>query len=114
LRGRAPGTASESREITQTAVAEPTAIAGMLDDQLATRLLYQRIIVVGAEVDDKVANRLCAQLLLLSAEDPRGLAAITTAGGAHRAVSSTTARDQLGESAPPTCPLLASVGHGAR
>ena len=26
----------------------------------------------GTEVDDRVANRLCAQLLLLSAEDPRG------------------------------------------
>ena len=45
---------------------------GPLDDQLITRLLYQRIIVLGAEVDDRVANRLCAQLLLLSAEDPRG------------------------------------------
>jgi ATP-dependent Clp protease, protease subunit len=56
----------------QSAVTEPTAIAGMLDDQLATRLLYQRIIVLGSEVDDRIANRLCAQLLLLSAEDPRG------------------------------------------
>ena len=45
---------------------------GTLDDQLAARLLYQRIIVLGAEVDDLIANRLCAQLLLLSAEDPRG------------------------------------------
>jgi ATP-dependent Clp protease, protease subunit len=45
---------------------------GTLDDQLASRLLYQRIIVLGAEIDDQVANRLCAQLLLLSAEDPRG------------------------------------------
>ena len=44
---------------------------GTLDDQLAARLLHQRIIVLGAEVDDPVANRLCAQLLLLSAEDPR-------------------------------------------
>lgn len=41
------------------------------DDQLATRLLHQRIIVLGQEVDDPVANRICAQLLLLSAEDPR-------------------------------------------
>jgi ATP-dependent Clp protease protease subunit len=46
--------------------------AGTLDDQLAARLLHQRIIVLGAEVDDQVANRLCGQLLLLSAEDPRG------------------------------------------
>jgi ATP-dependent Clp protease protease subunit len=53
------------------AVTEPTATAGSLDDQLAARLLQQRIIVLGTEVDDRVANRLCAQLLLLSAEDPR-------------------------------------------
>jgi ATP-dependent Clp protease protease subunit len=55
----------------QYAVTEPTASAGSLDDQLAARLLQQRIIVLGTEVDDRVANRLCAQLLLLSAEDPR-------------------------------------------
>ncbi|HUA43415.1 MAG TPA: ATP-dependent Clp protease proteolytic subunit [Streptosporangiaceae bacterium] len=53
------------------AVAEAAAISGALDDQLITRLLYQRIIVLGSEVDDQVANRLCAQLLLLSAEDAR-------------------------------------------
>ncbi|MDQ7908132.1 ATP-dependent Clp protease proteolytic subunit [Phytohabitans sp. ZYX-F-186] len=46
--------------------------AGTLDDQVAARLLHQRILVLGAEVDDPVANRLCGQLLLLSAEDPRG------------------------------------------
>jgi ATP-dependent Clp protease protease subunit len=55
----------------QAAVAEPAATTGALDDQLASRLLFQRIIVLGTEVDDRVANRLCAQLLLLSAEDPR-------------------------------------------
>ena len=42
----------------------------MVDDQLTSRLLQQRIIVLGQEVDDHVANRLCAALLLLSAEDP--------------------------------------------
>jgi ATP-dependent Clp protease protease subunit len=47
-------------------------LTGTLDDQLTTRLLYQRIIVLGTEVDDRIANRLCAQLLLLSAEDKRG------------------------------------------
>ena len=47
--------------------------AGTLDDQLAARLLHQRIIVLGTEVDDPVANRLCGQLLLLSAEDPRSV-----------------------------------------
>jgi ATP-dependent Clp protease, protease subunit len=44
---------------------------GTLEDQLMSRLLYHRIVVLGSEVDDKVANRICAQLLLLSAEDPR-------------------------------------------
>ena len=41
------------------------------DDHLSARLLHQRIVVLGQEVDDAVANRICAQLLLLSAEDPR-------------------------------------------
>jgi len=54
----------------QNAYAE-TAIASSLDDQLIARLLYHRIIVLGTEVNDAVANRLCAQLLLLSAEDSR-------------------------------------------
>jgi ATP-dependent Clp protease protease subunit len=55
----------------QTAVTEPTSTGGTLDEQLTARLLHQRIIVLGTEIDDRVANRLCAQLLLLSAEDPR-------------------------------------------
>lgn len=42
-----------------------------LDDQLTTRLLHERIIVLGADVEDQIANRICAQLLVLSAEDPR-------------------------------------------
>jgi ATP-dependent Clp protease protease subunit len=53
----------------QAAIADTP--ARTVDDQLVTRLLYQRIIVLGTEVDDQVANRLCAQLLLLSAEDSR-------------------------------------------
>jgi ATP-dependent Clp protease protease subunit len=44
---------------------------GGLDEALGTRLLDQRIIVLGQEVDDPIANQICAQLLLLSAEDPR-------------------------------------------
>jgi ATP-dependent Clp protease, protease subunit len=55
----------------QTATAEAAALAGTLDDQIVARLLYQRIIVLGSEVDDRIANRLCAQLLLLSADDAR-------------------------------------------
>lgn len=44
---------------------------GAFDDHLSARLLHQRIVVLGQEVDDAVANRICAQLLLLSAEDAR-------------------------------------------
>src|ERR687895_2191432 len=47
----------------------PERTVGSLDDQLTARLLHQRIIVLGQEVDDTIANRLCAELLLLSAED---------------------------------------------
>lgn len=54
-----------------TAVAQTNMSLGSLDDQLISRLLYHRIIVLGSEVNDAVANRLCAQLLLLSAEDSR-------------------------------------------
>lgn len=43
---------------------------GALDDSVYNRLLQERIIVLGSEVTDQVANRICAQLLLLSAEDP--------------------------------------------
>jgi ATP-dependent Clp protease protease subunit len=53
------------------AVAEAPPTTAALDEQLVSRLMFQRIILLGTEVDDHVANRLCAQLLLLSAEDPR-------------------------------------------
>ncbi|MFC8719859.1 ClpP family protease [Kitasatospora sp. NPDC057198] len=41
------------------------------DDHLAALLLARRIVLLGTQVDDVSANRVCAQLLLLSAEDPR-------------------------------------------
>ena len=65
---RPPGRANRKGE---TAMAAETAIAGPFDDQLATRLMHQRIVVLGQEVDDPIANRICAELLLLSAEDQR-------------------------------------------
>ena len=34
------------------------------------RLLKERIVFLGSQVDDTVANLICAQLLLLAAEDP--------------------------------------------
>lgn len=42
-----------------------------LDDHLATQLLAQRIVLLGSQVDEVSANRVCSQLLILSAEDPR-------------------------------------------
>jgi ATP-dependent Clp protease protease subunit len=39
-------------------------------DPVLDRLLGERIVFVGREVDDELANRVCAQLLLLAAEDP--------------------------------------------
>ena len=42
-----------------------------LDDYIYNRLLKERIIWLGSEVRDENANAICAQLLLLSAEDPR-------------------------------------------
>jgi ATP-dependent Clp protease protease subunit len=41
-----------------------------LGDSVYERLLQQRIIVLGQQVDDEIANRIVAQLLLLFAEDP--------------------------------------------
>jgi ATP-dependent Clp protease protease subunit len=41
-----------------------------LDDQVFNRLLKERIIFLGSQVDDPIANAICAQLLLLAAEDP--------------------------------------------
>ncbi len=41
-----------------------------LDDQVFQRLLRERIIFLGSDVNDQVANLICAQLLLLAAEGP--------------------------------------------
>ena len=46
-------------------------VAGLnLSDSVFERLLRERIIFLGTQVDDDIANRLCAQILLLAAEDP--------------------------------------------
>jgi ATP-dependent Clp protease, protease subunit len=42
-----------------------------LTDAIYGRLLGERIIFLGKEVDDVIANQLAAQMLLLSADDPR-------------------------------------------
>lgn len=48
-------------------------LAGNLDDSVFNRLLKERIIFLGTEVNDQVANRICAQLLLLAADDDRDI-----------------------------------------
>ena len=51
--------------------AQMSAASGMnLNDSVFERLLRERIIFLGTQVDDEIANKLCAQILLLSAEDP--------------------------------------------
>lgn len=41
-----------------------------VDDELTTRLLQHRILVMGTALDEALGNRLCSALLLLAAEDP--------------------------------------------
>lgn len=50
---------------------ETTHLARPIDDELTHRLMAQRIIVLGTALEEADGNRLCTQLLLLSAEDPR-------------------------------------------
>ena len=48
-----------------------TDVAGLgLNDSIYNRLLKERIIWLGSEVRDENANAICAQMLLLAAEDP--------------------------------------------
>jgi ATP-dependent Clp protease protease subunit len=42
-----------------------------LHDAIFDRLLRERIVFLGRQVDDEIANQLAAQMLLLSAEDPK-------------------------------------------
>jgi ATP-dependent Clp protease protease subunit len=42
-----------------------------LGDQLFQRLLRHRIVFLGQQVDDDLANRICAELILLAAEDDK-------------------------------------------
>lgn len=48
----------------------PQGGSGGLDDQVYNRLLKERIIFLGSVVEDSMANAICAQILLLAAEDP--------------------------------------------
>ena len=65
--GRYPVAQSPS---TQPALSSPGTHGLSLGDSVYERLLQERIIFLGSQVDDDIANRLCAQMLLLAAEDP--------------------------------------------
>ena len=64
---------------TPPAFYEPTRIlartaeapAMLMGDQLFQRLLRHRIILLGQQVDEDIANRICAELVLLAAEDAK-------------------------------------------
>lgn len=51
-------------------VIEQTGRGGERSYDIYSRLLKDRIIFLGTEVDDQVANIICAQLLFLEADDP--------------------------------------------
>ena len=56
---------------TMSAPTMASGVSGLnLTDSVFERLLQNRIIFLGTQVDDDIANRLCAQILLLAAEDP--------------------------------------------
>lgn len=45
-------------------------IPDLLGNQLANGLMARRVVLLGEEVTDESANRVCAQLMLLAADDP--------------------------------------------
>ncbi len=55
--------------ILQARSQQPSGAMG-LDEQVYNRLLRERIIFLGSVVEDANANAICAQLLLLAADDP--------------------------------------------
>src|SRR5271156_3294131 len=56
-----------TQPVLRTATPDAPVIPG---DLLFQRLLRNRIIFLGQQVDDDIANRIAAEMLLLSAEDP--------------------------------------------
>ena len=55
-----------------SAAGEPS-IGGGLGDQVYNRLLGERIIFLGQPVDDDIANKITAQLLLLAADPDKDI-----------------------------------------
>jgi ATP-dependent Clp protease protease subunit len=64
MAGITPGDEQVGRILARTAEAPV-----FVGDQLFQRMLRHRIIFLGQQVDDEIANRICAELVLLAAED---------------------------------------------
>jgi ATP-dependent Clp protease protease subunit len=64
----APPLLAEVARVVENA-SEPTQMP--MGDQLFQRLLRHRIVFLGQQVDDDIANRICAELVLLAAEDAK-------------------------------------------
>ncbi len=54
----------------QPELRSPSPTGPGFDDSVYQRLLRERIIFLGSVVEDQMANAICAQMLLLAAEDP--------------------------------------------
>ena len=59
-----------TNKILDPQMAGPLAGVGSMSDSVYQALLANRIIFLGSEVRDENANAICAQMLLLNAEDP--------------------------------------------
>lgn len=42
-----------------------------LADHIAGRLLHHRVVVLDTQLDDEIGTRICSELFLLAADDPR-------------------------------------------
>jgi ATP-dependent Clp protease protease subunit len=56
--------------LSQPELRAPAPTGPGFDDSVYQRLLRERIIFLGSVVEDQMANAICAQMLLLAAEDP--------------------------------------------
>jgi ATP-dependent Clp protease protease subunit len=56
--------------LSQPQLRAPAPAGPGFDDSVYQRLLRERIIFLGSVVEDQMANAICAQILLLAAEDP--------------------------------------------
>ena len=63
-------TVPSTRQVAEVTGRAPAGAGMNLNDSVYERLLRERIVFLGSAVDDPIANQICAQLLLLSAEDP--------------------------------------------